>query len=307
MLVTDKKFYMERYLIAKLDMMVKRMEGTDDNVVCIDGDEGQGKTNLAAGLCYYISSKTGRTYTPKESIFFNLDELIEVAAKGKDLILHWDEGALGGMSMQWWNKNQQKFIQLLMIARKKRHFIVICIPRFYKLNEYILVDRSIALLHVYSRNNIHKGRFCYYTKRNKERLVEDWRRKHVKNYKRHKSFWGTFPEYMDKFIFNKEQLKEYDKKKDNAIESITIKAEKRDTIMEKRIQRLVKAMEMFPKLKRSEQAELLGVSEETIRRDIRTPYFLTVQQSTLNINKGVLEPNNPKFDGIEKKQKGGNN
>ena len=38
------------------------MKGTDDNVICIDGDEGQGKSNLAMGICYYIANKTNRKY-----------------------------------------------------------------------------------------------------------------------------------------------------------------------------------------------------------------------------------------------------
>lgn len=220
MIVTDKKFFMEKRLVEKLDLLIKRMEGTDDNVILVDGDEGQGKTNLTVGICYYTAYKTGRTYNAKENIFFDLEELINYASTTKEKIIHWDEGALGGMSQHWWNKNQQKFIQLLMVARKKKHFIVICIPRFYKLNEYLVVDRSIALIHVYSRKNIQKGRFCYYNKKAKERLMEDWRRRHVKNYRKHKTFWGNFLEYMDRHVFDEEQLKEYDKKKDAAIASI---------------------------------------------------------------------------------------
>ena len=158
MIVTDKEFFIEELLVRKLDLMIKRMEGTDDNVVICSGDEGQGKTNIVAGMCYYVAFKTGRKYGI-DNIFFDLDKLIAFASGTEQQIIHWDEGALGGLSMQWWKKNQQKFIQLLMIARKKRHFIIICIPKFYKLNEYIVVDRSIALIHVYSRENIHKGRF----------------------------------------------------------------------------------------------------------------------------------------------------
>lgn len=218
MIVTDKNFFMEEKLIGKLDLMIDRMNGTDDNVVVVDGEEGQGKTNIVAGICYYVSNKTGREYNIK-NIFFDLDELIKFASETKEKIIHWDEGALGGLSVQWWKANQIKFVQLLMIARKKKHFIVICIPKFHKLQEYLIVDRSIALIHVYSRQNIHKGRFFYYTKQKKELLFDEWKRIHRKSYGKYRSFGGSFLEYMKK-VFTEEQINEYEVKKDKAILSL---------------------------------------------------------------------------------------
>jgi len=248
--------------------MIKRMQGTDDNVLCIDGDEGQGKTNLGMALCYYVAYTLKRNYTVKENIFFELDNVIKYASTTKRKIIHWDEGALGGMSVQWWKQNQQKFIQLLMIARKKKHFIVICIPRFYKLNEYIVIDRSIALLHVYSRRNIQKGRFCYYTKKAKENLMEDWRRKHIKNYRKHKTFWGSFPE-AEKKIFSPEERNEYEAKKDKAIENAckTKEVDSRE-VMKKRIcLNLLKSMkENNLSLSNKDLSKAMGVSERTIVR-----------------------------------------
>jgi len=49
--------------------------------------------------------------------------------------------------------------------------------------------------------------------------MEDWRRKHIKNYRKYKSFWGSFGEYF-KVIFDDKENKEYDRKKDAAILSI---------------------------------------------------------------------------------------
>ncbi len=219
MIVTDKKYSMDDMYLSKLDLMIKRMKGTDDNILLVDGDEGQGKTELATGTCYYISYKTGRNYD-MNNIFFKLDDVIKFAAETKEQIIHFDEGALGLLTTQWWNKNQQKFLQLVMVARKKKHFIIICIPKFYKMNQYIVEERSIGLVHVYSRKNLQKGRFCYFTKNKKERLAQDWKRKKVKNYKKYYSFHGSFVKAMSK-VFTKEQCEEYENKKDEAIMSIT--------------------------------------------------------------------------------------
>jgi len=290
MLVTDKQFFMEKKLVAKLDLMVKRMQGTDDNLVCIDGDEGQGKSNLAAGLCYYVAYKMGRTYNPKENIFFDLEELIEKASSTEEQILHWDEGALGGMSTQWWMKNQQKFIQLIMVARKKKHFIVICIPRFYKLNEYILVDRSIALIHVYARKNIYKGRFIYYTKRKKELLVEDWRRKHIKNYYKHKSFMGSFGKYMER-VFNKKELKDYEAKKDFAILNLgkVTKPPSEAELKKKLIMNAIlknEEKDRKEKITQKELARLLNISRMTITNYMREIRSAKNKDANKNINFG---------------------
>lgn len=202
----------------KLDLMIKRMSGTDDNIVVFDGDEGVGKTEKAIGTCYYISKKTGRNYSI-DNIFFDLDKVIKFAASTKEQIIHFDEAVLGLLVTRWQDKLQQKFNTLVMIARKKKHFIALCIPKFHRLSQYIIEERTIALVHVYARNNMEKGRFCYYTKKKKSLLYEDWRRTKIKKYKEHMSFWGTFPIVSTK-IFTDEQNKEYNDKKDAAILAI---------------------------------------------------------------------------------------
>jgi len=235
-IVTDKKYYLDNKRKQKLDLMIKRMtgSGTDDNIIIVDGDEGQGKTELCFGDCYYVSYETGRPYGI-DNIFFKIDDAIKFASKTKDQIIHIDEGALNLLTTQWWNKSNQKFLQLVMMARKKRHFIIICIPKFYKLNQYLVEERSIALIHIYSRNNLQKGRFCYYTKKKKEMLYQDWKRKKIKTYARHSDFHGSFV-IASKKIFTTEQMEQYEKKKDEAILSInqSTEKEKRDKFMEQR-------------------------------------------------------------------------
>ena len=227
--VTDKKYYMDDRYIEKLDLMIKRMtgSGTDDNLLIVDGDEGQGKTEFAVGTCYYISHKTGRPYTT-DNIFFDLEQLIKFTSETKNQIIHLDEGILGLLSTHWWKKNQQKFLQLVMMARKKRHFIIICVPKFYKINQYVIEERSIGLVHVYSRKNLQKGRFCYFTKDAKAKLYSDWTKRKIKNYKQHYKFHGSFVKAIGK-VFTPEQEQEYEDKKDEAIMSLSKEEEQTKT------------------------------------------------------------------------------
>ncbi len=270
MIVTDKEYSIDKVLVHKFNLMIKRMEGTDDNVVLVDGDEGQGKTEFTVGMCYYVSHETGRKYSV-DNIFFDLDEGIEFAANSEEKIIHFDEGALGLLSTQWWNKNQQKFLQLVMMARKKKHFIVICIPKFYKLNQYLVEERTIALIHVYSRKNLQKGRFFYYTKDAKEKLYNDWRRKKIKTYKKNQKFRGSFVKVMEK-VFTPEQVEEYEKKKDKAIQSIAQPENKKKELTERdiRVQLLKELRKHLPEITLKQWSKPFGVAERTLNRYIST-------------------------------------
>lgn len=215
--VTDKQYYMEDALKKKLDLMIDRTTGNNkfDNVLLVDGDEGYGKSNIASGIAYYVAHETGRPFDV-DWCFFDLEMLSKVAKETEEKILVWDEGALGGLATEWWSKNQRDFIKLLMTCRKKRHFFIICIPKFFKLNEYLVVDRSIGLVHVYARKEYQLGRFVYFSKKAKERLYEKWKRNRKREYKKFSTLRGTFPETLG--LIYDEKL--YDKKKEEGIQSI---------------------------------------------------------------------------------------
>lgn len=212
---------MERALIDKLDLCIKRTTGHKhfDNLIVIDGDEGYGKTTLSVAAAYYIAEKTGR----EMRYFFNLDDLIKYAASNKEKVIIWDEAALGGLGAEWQNKTQQKLIKLLMVARKKRHFWIFNIPKFFKLAEYILIDRAIGLIHVYSPDENRLGLFYYYKKRAKEHLFHHFRKTKNRAYKKFKSFRGTFPNVAKLPLIDWVQ---YDKDKDEAILSVASMDEK---------------------------------------------------------------------------------
>ena len=122
MIVTDKKYEINDAYLRKLNLMIKRMKKTDDAIVNVDGDEGQGKTEFAFGTCYYVAEKLNRNYDIS-NIFFDLDSMIQFAASTKEQIIHFDEAALGLLRTQWQSKQQQKFMQLVMVARKKKQLI----------------------------------------------------------------------------------------------------------------------------------------------------------------------------------------
>lgn len=266
MIVTDKEYMIEDQLLLKLDLMVKRLKGSDDVILIVDGDEGQGKTEFAFGVCYYMGYKLKRDYQPSENIFFDLDEMIRYASYTKEKIIHFDEGALGLLRTHWQKENQQKFLQLVMVARKKKHFIVICIPKFHRLPPYIIEDRSIGLIHVYSHKNMYKGRYCYFTKKAKAKLYEDYKKKNIQSYQKNFSFRGKFIE-ASKRIFTNDQIEEYEKKKDDAILSVgnktTLTDRQRKWVDQRnKLIKYLKDKEKLSMKKLSDRLKELGVNME---------------------------------------------
>ena len=77
-LVTDKQYSLDPKLKEKLDLMIARMNHGKDNLLLIDGDEGDGKTNMSFLVGYYFAHTTGREFNLNH-IFFDLDKLIEFA------------------------------------------------------------------------------------------------------------------------------------------------------------------------------------------------------------------------------------
>lgn len=204
---------MEKKLVEKLDLICDRVHKQKlDAWIIVDGAEGYGKSNFSVGAAYYCSQMTGRSFS-LDNVFFNIDKFVDFVSNTEKQVVVWDEAALGGLASDWQSKIQQKLIQLVMTVRKKRHIVFMNIPRFTKLNEYLAIDRTIALVHVYARNEKQLGRFCYYKKSSKMWVYENYKKKKLGAYQKYLTFTGSFLEVLPKIL----DEKEYDKKKDEAI------------------------------------------------------------------------------------------
>lgn len=265
MLVTDIQYEMQERLKEKVDLMIKRFAGDRklDAWLVIDGEEGFGKSEMATGVAYYVHHETKRELSVS-NYFFNIDDLRRYAQSTEEKIIVWDEAALGGLSEQWNSKVQQFLIQIAMTCRKKRHFFILCIPKFHKLREYLILDRSVGLIHVYSRDQFTPGRFTYYTREAKERLFEAWRKFGKKDYKKYASFHGTFPAVMDRVI----DVAEYDRKKDEGIMSIgnESKENKKLLFAEAENALLKKYLATLPGLSTKEKSEFMQIPSSTIKK-----------------------------------------
>lgn len=227
MIVTDLEYHLETKLVQKLDIMIKRCTNTTsrkDAVLIVEGSEGEGKSNSSEAIAYYVKSKAGMDI----HMFFRLPPLIKFAKDNENKIIIWDEPALDSLSTDWYRTTNKDLIRLLMTCRKKRHFFIFNFVKFYKFSEYVVVDRALGLIHMYSRGGTIPGRFQYIRKKKLEKLYTDYRKIKKRNYKECRSFGGSFP-----IIENKMgsmgitiegtpdcDLKMYERLKDKAISSI---------------------------------------------------------------------------------------
>lgn len=253
-----KDLYFEPKLIETLDKAIERQAKSWDNNFIIDGEEGSGKTTLSWGIGFYLAEKTNRSFN-LNNVFFDAAEMMQFAADTRKQIIIWDEAALEGLATNWQSKIQKNLIKILMTARKNGHFFIFNIPKFYKLTEYVAVDRSIILFHVYSPDNMTRGYFTAYNRKKKEYFYEKYRASRKKSYHDF-TYRGTFPKTYASII-NEE---EYDKKKDKAIASILSDDTEKGNKYEIKLKELQYKVSKISGLEKQEIARQIGVTTQTL-------------------------------------------
>lgn len=272
MKVTDLDYALENLLIKKLDIMAERCtskKNKKDAVLIVEGSEGEGKTNSSEAIAYYIKHKTGKDV----HMFFRLKPLIELAQSTEGKIIIWDEPALDSLSTDWWKETNKDLIRLLMTCRKKRHFFIFNFVKFYKFSEYVVVDRAIGLIHMYSRRSVIPGRFAYIMNKDLENLFVDYRSKKRRNYAKYRAFGGNFPLVEDRLHLmgftiegvENASLEDYEALKDKAIASIGRERESvnTDKIKYKELKAKIGKLNL-PVHNKEELAEKLGVGRKTL-------------------------------------------
>ncbi len=271
MIVTDLEYGLETKLVKKLDAMILRC--TQDNpkkdaVLINEGAEGEGKSSSSWAEAYYIKYKTNR----EAHIFFRLEPMIEFAKTNKDKIIVWDEPSLDALSTDALTKLSKNMTRLLMTVRKNRHFFIFNLTKFWKFPEYLVVDRCLGFIHMYSKNETIPGRFVYIRKKNLEQLWKDYHSGKQRTYRKHKAFFGSFPMMEDKFdkmgffVSGKPNatLEDYEREKDIAINSIGDKVESKDKEELKELKMMIGGL-TFPISNQAELSRQLAKNQSSIR------------------------------------------
>jgi len=262
---------LENELVKKIDLMIERCTQENpkrDAVLIVEGAEGEGKTTMSIAIAYYVKWKTGRKFNHTR-VFFDVAEMIRFLQSTEEEIAIWDEPALQALSKDSLSKIVKNLERLLMMCRKKRHFIIINIAYFNKFTEYIVWQRPLGMIHVYSRKNIYAGRFVYIRKANLEKLWYDWRTKKIRNYRKwcSRRVRGTFPDVLNPNykhnVLSDFDLEYYERKKDEAIMKIGKDSKEADKKEAKELKRRLGNIKKFPIESREEFAKLIGIHPQT--------------------------------------------
>jgi hypothetical protein len=215
----DYPYRVDAKLKFKIEVLAKQLEKNDVWII-IDGDEGSGKTNTAAYILHLFSWITGRKFE-QERFYFDSDDMFQWVKENPSGLINWDEAALGGLSAEWWSNAQRNLLKFAMTGRKKHHVFVLCIPKFYKLNEYLRIDRSHALIHMDTgKRKDRYGNAMWLTRKGKGILNRIWKTKKYLAYnesmKKGVGFYFNVP-YVIPDIMDEEK---YEKMKDDAISNI---------------------------------------------------------------------------------------
>ncbi len=252
--VTDKDLYLNQNLKSLLDLLIKRKDRKWDNVIIIDGKERSGKSTLAKAIAYYYAHTIGKQFTV-DNIFFSPEDMLNYATSTEEQVIIWDEAAMGGLSTQWQNQIQQKLTTMLMVTGKYRHFYIFIIPSFFRLSRYLAIDRSIALLHVYSPDMLARGGFFCLNESEKTWVYNQNRKSET--YGKNSSFNGSFTfKNTDKIV---DEIA-YEKKKDAAIQN---ELHKHGDKSEKKLHEL--QYKIATKLGASEGSKKLDIPYDTIK------------------------------------------
>lgn len=235
-----------------LDLCYKREKKKWDNCIVIDGKERAGKSTLAKAMAYYYASISGKEFSV-DNIFFNPEKMMEFAVKTRGQILVWDEAAFGGQAVHWQNKLQQQINTMMMVAGKYCHFYIFIIPSFFRLNRYLALDRSCALIHVYSPDLLARGNFLCLNELQKTWVYNNNRKS--ESYGKNFSFNGSFT------LKNTQDIVDdvaYEAKKDKAIKDmVVVEKDKHKEKMEKAQIALINELGV------KKAASLLGIGQTT--------------------------------------------
>lgn len=128
------------------------VENEYDNLICIEGREGTGKSNLAVALCRAIDPD----WDMQENYIYNYGEFVEAITSDKTddrrRVFFLDEGSLVANKRESMSEDSKRFVELLETMRSRGWTLVMCIPSAERLDIYIREHRMRYLLRAWEKS-----------------------------------------------------------------------------------------------------------------------------------------------------------
>ncbi len=190
------KIQVDGYIWDNVQVGKELIAANFDNVLIVDGGEGDGKTEFA--FQWAIIQSNGK-FTEKD-VFYTVDQFEDwVSQAKKGDVGVWDEFVLAGMSTDALTKMQNSIIKMFTIMRSKGLTILLVIPYIFMLRKYFAVARTRALIHVYVKG-LERGHLKFYDRTQKHWLYNYGQKTWLYNAKIQANFKANFWVWSDKFL-----------------------------------------------------------------------------------------------------------
>jgi len=170
-----------------------------DVFICIDGREGHGKTTIGANIGSFVDPG----FTEKR-IYFTTEAFLKGLKEAPPYTAHQlDEAGLMLMSRESMKSMNTFLIKTFMIMRQKYLCVILCLPSFFMIDNYIRDHRTDCLIHLYSR-----GKYGFYNRDRVKSLSIK-----ASKYKNHNAIFPSFKGYFNKDWAKQVSREAYDKMK----------------------------------------------------------------------------------------------
>ena len=192
-----EEYAIEKRFMKKMIGISKRLNSKKpklDQMLINEGKPGRGKTNTSILELFILKALTKRD---KLYLVFDLVNLMKIASRESDLLIDWDEPGLDSMSADQVNNLNKDMRRFFIMGRMMGHFYAINYTKFYKFPEDISVDRADGMICM--NNNVKRlGKWHYIPPSKMEKLYNDYKKRHERNYHKYTKYRGNFPEIMEK-------------------------------------------------------------------------------------------------------------
>ena len=280
----EKEIYLDGYIKANIDLGLKQLHKNFDQVWFIDGGEGDGKTNLAITIAYYVNpEETRHTLIDRVCVDVEEAEKVLLAAKKYDAVVI-DEGFWGmsasGTSAKLNRLLQRRFTEI----RAKNLFVFIVMPTFMDAMRYFAIWRSRCLLHVYTKGD-ERGYAAFFNDKKKKRL-------YIKGKKEFYNYACVSPNFVFRFTKCAGKLideEAYDnKKRDVSLQTRSVQKDIRQIMIECWERVLVNIHKTTKPLTQEQKAEIIAMARTSIaryERDIAETKALALENEGLKQSK----------------------
>jgi len=254
MKVTNKNYYMERFLVDELEHLKRAVACKWDAVILIDGVEGSGKDTIGDQVAYYLDptyNLSNKVFTPEQ-----FEKAVDKASKGQ--AVYWCEFGLGGLATDAMTTVQGMILKKLTTIRSKGLVIILAMSWIFELRKYFAIGRTRFLLHTTTPDGIERGFFKFYGFDNKRQLYIAGK----KNYTYHGATYnkrGRFPNTEGLFY----DQEEYEVKKQEAIKSICL-TKKGHKVEKWKVQRDKAIIALLKYETQKEVASKTGLSQQVV-------------------------------------------